>query len=328
MPSNGELLKEYRATGKASVFARLVGQYSGLIYGTALRVTGNAEDARDVTQECFLQLAHNRDCTLRCLPAWLHRMAVNRSLDLVKAEARRRRRQRIAGQARLDAEAEAVTWEQIVPHLDAALNTLPEELREPVILHFLHEQTQGDVATRLNIGQASVSRRIQRGLEQLRKHLSKAGIPLSAAALAIFIQENVSLAAPAGLVAALGTSASTAGTSAETVTAAAAGGTATTGGVSAMKLIVIGLATAAAITIGIVVTQVAGQEEVAPQSAPPTVAKEEPVTKPAPPAKQSEMVTYKGVVVDKEGIPIEGVRVRSDVPNDRPDAWVVYRQPK
>jgi len=57
MPQDSELLASYALTRDASAFNDLVTRYADLVYGTCLRVTGNVEDARDASQDCFLTLA-------------------------------------------------------------------------------------------------------------------------------------------------------------------------------------------------------------------------------------------------------------------------------
>ncbi len=65
---------------------KLFREHNNLIFRTAYRVTGSAEDAEDVLQTVFLRLARRAEIDLAPSPAsYLHRAAVNASLDLVRS---------------------------------------------------------------------------------------------------------------------------------------------------------------------------------------------------------------------------------------------------
>jgi RNA polymerase sigma-70 factor, ECF subfamily len=67
---------------------RLFREHHDLIFRTAYRVTGSAEDAEDVLQTVFLRLARRAEVDLAPSPAsYLHRAAVNASLDLVRSRS-------------------------------------------------------------------------------------------------------------------------------------------------------------------------------------------------------------------------------------------------
>jgi len=81
------------AVRDADAFAEIVSRYSAMVYGTCKRVTRNPTDAEDVAQECFIELARVRRTITPSLGGWLHRVAVRRSLNRLKAESRRKRRE-------------------------------------------------------------------------------------------------------------------------------------------------------------------------------------------------------------------------------------------
>jgi RNA polymerase sigma-70 factor, ECF subfamily len=71
-------------------FERIFKENHALVYRVAYRITGSSEDAEDVLQTLFVRLLHRE-----ILPdidrnpkAYLHRAAVNISLDIVKQRAR------------------------------------------------------------------------------------------------------------------------------------------------------------------------------------------------------------------------------------------------
>src|SRR5262245_54553768 len=77
--------------GDADAFAALIARHERPIYSFIYRMMGNADDARDLTQECFVKayqaLPRARPDTN--ISAWLHRIASNACLDVL------RRRQRL-----------------------------------------------------------------------------------------------------------------------------------------------------------------------------------------------------------------------------------------
>ncbi len=77
--------------GDQAAFEAIFQRYERQIYSFAYRMMGNADDAFDLTQECFIKAYRNLEKTSGDLnvSAWLHRIASNSCLDVL------RRRQRI-----------------------------------------------------------------------------------------------------------------------------------------------------------------------------------------------------------------------------------------
>ena len=174
MPSDAELLKQYVRSGDSDAFAELVRRHAGLVYGACLRATGNSHDAEDAAQESFLEMARGAEAVRSALPAWLHATALSRARNLVRSASRRRHREeRVMSQETAQTEP---TWAELAPRVDDAVAELPEEVRVPVILHFLEGKSQTEIAQELDINQSTVSRRIEKGLSELREKLRQAGV--------------------------------------------------------------------------------------------------------------------------------------------------------
>ena len=195
------LLKRYATGRDPEAFVELTRRYAGLVYGVCLRVLQNEEDAQDAAQECFLELARKTGSVKSSLPAWLHKLARSRSVDFIRRASTRRKYEREAASAVHDGEP---AWSEIASLVDAAIDSLPDRLREPVILHYLHGYTQSEVAMQLDLNQSTVSRDPEKGIASLRDELKKAGLVVTAAALAIMLTQNTSTAVPAALTASLG----------------------------------------------------------------------------------------------------------------------------
>ncbi|NQT20541.1 MAG: sigma-70 family RNA polymerase sigma factor [Planctomycetes bacterium] len=202
MADDLSLLKQYAETRNADAFAELARRYAGMVYGSCLRVIGNTHDAEDVAQECFLELARAAGSVETSLPGWLHLAATRRSVDAVRRSAARKRHEEQA--AMKPNNNSEPTWAEIAPHVDAAIDELPEEFCLPFILHYLQGRSQAEVAGELSVDQSTVSRRIEKSISQLRDHLKKAGWVISAGALGALLAHNTACAAPAAVMAALG----------------------------------------------------------------------------------------------------------------------------
>lgn len=172
----------------------VVRQHSARVYRLAYRLSGNAQDAEDLTQETFVRvfrsLASYQPGTFE---GWLHRITTNLFLDMV------RRRQRVRFEALPD-DAERLpstgpSPEQVYadthfdPQVQAALDALSPEFRVPVVLCDIEGLTYEEIAATLDIKLGTVRSRIHRGRVQLRAALAhlapgRARAPITAAGLA------------------------------------------------------------------------------------------------------------------------------------------------
>src|SRR5712691_6552669 len=76
--------------GDPDAFRLLVERHSRAIFRVAYRMTGNEHDADDVVQEAFLRAYRQIDRfeERANFSTWLHRIAINCSLDLLRARRR------------------------------------------------------------------------------------------------------------------------------------------------------------------------------------------------------------------------------------------------
>ncbi|HEX8510159.1 MAG TPA: RNA polymerase sigma factor SigE [Propionibacteriaceae bacterium] len=157
---------------------QLVRDHSARVYRLAYRLTGNAHDAEDLTQDVFVRVFRSLH---RFQPGtfegWLHRITTNLFLD----GARRKQKIRFDNLADDSAERLPSTWpnpsEQLsAADLDhdvaAALGQLAPEFRAAVVLCDIEGLTYDEIATVLDIKIGTVRSRIHRGRAQLRKALA------------------------------------------------------------------------------------------------------------------------------------------------------------
>ncbi|HIJ74816.1 MAG TPA: sigma-70 family RNA polymerase sigma factor [Candidatus Hydrogenedentes bacterium] len=202
-PSETALLEKWRRRRDAEAFNELVSRYAGLVFGTAKRILGNDADAEDVTQECFLRLAETTTPIRTSLGGWLHALATHRAVDLIKAESRRRRRERLFVEK--NGQRTEVRWDDLEEYVDEAIAALPDKLRCVVVAHFLERKTHDAIATELGVSRPTVTYRIKRSVDRIRKHLEKRGIPVDASAFLGLAAANLGqvLPVPAAVTTAL-----------------------------------------------------------------------------------------------------------------------------
>jgi len=254
MNADLELVTRYAETHDAEAFSALVGKYQHFVYSVCLRILGDMAGAEDATQECFLSMARQADKIHTSPAGWLHRRATHVSINIAKQQQARTRREKIYSENKAASQHDT-TWQEIAPAIDEALDELPDDLRHILIEHFLRRRTQVDIAKELNTSPATMSRRINTGVEKLRKKLKKAGIVAASGLLLTLLGENMAqAAAPAALTAALGKIAmaglgKTAAATAATGSSAAATATATAS-VIGLKVQLVALTAAVAIAGG------------------------------------------------------------------------------
>src|ERR1043165_4130638 len=114
-----------------------------MVYGTGLRITGDAHHAADVTQETFFQLLQNAGRITGSLGGWLHQVATHRAIDVIRRDRSRRLREQAYTE---QAAVETDSWADVSPLVDEALSELDAASRDLIIRHFLQGKTMVDIA--------------------------------------------------------------------------------------------------------------------------------------------------------------------------------------
>jgi RNA polymerase sigma factor (sigma-70 family) len=204
LESDITILHQYARSQEPAAFVELSRRYAGVVYGTCLRITANVHDAEELTQDCFFELARRAATVRSSVGGWLHSLATNRALNAVRSRNRRREHEQDAAVARSGADSESeVAWSRLEPLLDQAIDDLPEELRTAIILHFLENRPQSEVAARLGVHQSTISRRIQEALDALRARLRESGLVMAVAPLASLLATHAHSTADPHLLASL-----------------------------------------------------------------------------------------------------------------------------
>jgi RNA polymerase sigma-70 factor (ECF subfamily) len=173
-------------SGDRAEIATLVEIFMDPVYRLARRMTGNEQDAEDVTQETFIKV-------IRALPefegrsqlaTWIYRIAVNESLMSL------RRGKPLGSAVEIDATPEGeddeaieiVDWAEQPEaellntegkkELDLAISHLSENLRTVFTLRDLQDLSIEETATILGISIPNVKTRLLRARLKLRQELS------------------------------------------------------------------------------------------------------------------------------------------------------------
>jgi RNA polymerase sigma factor (sigma-70 family) len=301
--SDAWLLDRFLAHHDEAAFAVLVARHGPMVWGVCHRLLADPNDAEDAFQATFLVLVRRARSLgrLGSLAAWLHGVA-RRVASRVRAGRRRERplTEEVPAMSAADPLTEAARQE-LRTLLDEELGRLPEKYRGPVLLCDVEGNTSEEAARQLGYAPGSMSWRLARGRDLLRRGLARRGVALSAGALAAVFGEEASATVPAAVATATVRAAVlvTAGMALPAPLAALVDGTARAMGVAWLKWV------AATVAIGLLVigAGVAAQWPRTADTAPPS--EEEPAQKVEQPAPDKESVADKPAPrVDQQGDPL------------------------
>ncbi len=174
--------------GDADAFDTLVTRYTNEVYALLYRITEDAEEAGDLTQETFLSAlkAIKKFRGEADLKTWLYRIAVNESRNRFRWWKRRRREKTISldapvGQSETSlgetfASGFASPEENFLQRerekaLSSALEELSEVFRVAIILCDIEGLSYEEIAVAQDTNIGTVKSRIARGREELRRRL-------------------------------------------------------------------------------------------------------------------------------------------------------------
>ena len=174
--------------GDVNAFEKLVTEYEKAVYAIAQRMTGNPEDAADMTQETFIK-AYNSLGSFRGdskFSVWLYRIANNVCLDFLRS---RSRKPTVSLSVEADAGEETqldVADESQSPELllergltrDAVrrgLDTLPPDYKQILLLREIQGLSYEEIASALGIDLGTVKSRIFRARKKLCTFLIEDG---------------------------------------------------------------------------------------------------------------------------------------------------------
>lgn len=193
-----QLLHKYAAENSEEAFRALVERYSGMVYHTALRQTGNPHAAEEASQVVFIALARKAGAISKqaTLYGWLFRATRFAVLNHIRQNATRAQREKESITMPSATDPNNSIWEEISPHLNDALEDLSSAEREAVMIRYFGNKSHKDVAEALGISEESARQRVSRALEKLRHIFARRGVAVSSVALAGAFAAHGAKAAP------------------------------------------------------------------------------------------------------------------------------------
>jgi RNA polymerase sigma-70 factor (ECF subfamily) len=176
-------------SGDANAFEELVLEYQTRVYNIAMKMTGNEDDAFDISQEAFLK-AYRALGGFRgeaSFGSWLYRLTANLSVDFMRREARHRPEKAVY----LDDETEgerpveipdlssepqtALERRETLEAIEAGLKRLPEEQRLILVMRDFNGLSYQEISEALNVEMGTVKSRIYRARARLASFLLSEG---------------------------------------------------------------------------------------------------------------------------------------------------------
>lgn len=164
--------------GEMPSWSELVQAHADSVYGLAYRLTGNQQDAEDLTQETFMRVFRSlKSYRPGTFEGWLHRITTNLFLDMVRhrqvirMEALPEDYDRVPGTAKTP--EQAVDDAMLDPDLEIALAELQPDYRAVVVLCDVVGLTYEEIANTLGIKMGTVRSRIHRARSSLRATLER-----------------------------------------------------------------------------------------------------------------------------------------------------------
>lgn len=177
-PAPAEGAEREQAMWTPPTWEEVVRDHSARVFRLAYRLTGNRQDAEDLTQEVFVRVFRSLSSyTPGTFEGWLHRITTNLFLDQV------RRKQRIRFDALPEDADDRLPGNDLGPErmwehnnldhdVQAALDTLPADFRAAVVLCDIEGLSYEEIAATLDVKLGTVRSRIHRGRAQLRRALA------------------------------------------------------------------------------------------------------------------------------------------------------------
>jgi len=163
--------------GRRDAFDRIVARHQKSVYQICFRFAGNHADASDLSQETFLRAWRGLGGFKRqaALGTWLHRIAVNVSLNRVSSRppaAERVDNLRLPDD-RIETPADGAIRGQQAAAVRRAIAALPDRQRATVILRVYHELPHHEIAAILGSSVGSVKANFFHALRNLRRLLGE-----------------------------------------------------------------------------------------------------------------------------------------------------------
>ncbi len=141
--------------------------YAGAMLGCAVRITGNKEDAKDITQEAFIDAFTKIEMFAGqgSFEGWLKRITINKSLNYVK-----RQRQFFQDLSEIHIEEDSSAEpEYTIEMVKSALEQLSPGFRTVFSLYAFEDYSHKEIADALDISESTSKTQYKRAKQRIKE---------------------------------------------------------------------------------------------------------------------------------------------------------------
>ncbi|MGB4837899.1 MAG: RNA polymerase sigma factor [Saprospiraceae bacterium] len=171
-----------------SHFETIYNEHKNIVFNMCLNYVLNPEDAQDITQEVFVkvhQRYHQYNAESATLKTWICRIAINHSLDFLKAKKTKKRfgfltslfhpetNEPIASAVELNHPGVQTEDKEAIESLLKIIYSLPENQKTAIILSKIEDRPQKEVAEIMDTSIKAVESLLQRAKQTIQKKLTE-----------------------------------------------------------------------------------------------------------------------------------------------------------
>jgi RNA polymerase sigma-70 factor (ECF subfamily) len=183
MPQTDAAAVALARDGDSEAFRALVERHSRAVYRLAHRMTGSVQDAEDVVQDTFLKAYRqlSRFESRANFSTWLHRIAVNCSIDLIRSRPHREAGHDPSDLDQFGADADAglrqvsperlMLSSEVQDRVNAAMASLSRMERAAFVLRHFEGQSIDEISRALGLKTNATKHSVFRAVRKMRTAL-------------------------------------------------------------------------------------------------------------------------------------------------------------
>jgi len=186
MVQDEQVLVDRISSGDSTAFQEFVERYKKKIYYVAYDITGDHNDAEDVSQEVFIKVFRSLKTFRRNakISSWLYQVSVNASIDLLRKKSSKPEKsmddieradiqENLPGSGTRAQNPERSAEDFLIQkHISEALQKVSPKERSVFVMRHYNELKIREIAEILNVSPGTVKALFYRATRKLRKELS------------------------------------------------------------------------------------------------------------------------------------------------------------
>lgn len=154
-----------------------------MVYNLCLNYLQNKEDAEEVFQDVFLSVHQNLNKfeNRSEFKTWIYRIAINKSIDFLKAKKTKKRwaffrmtnLDDLSLPSKVDHPGILLESKEATGHIFSAINLLPNNQKTALVLKTMEQLTQKEISKVLGVSEKAVESLLSRARRNLKEVLSK-----------------------------------------------------------------------------------------------------------------------------------------------------------